>query len=189
MPVDTLTERRLGLRSTRAPVSQNPRPRTRSARLPGRVAEVPITDAPERAYRSTNAEQRTPRQIGISEGVGPCQGAWRRHLLVWLVARDRAGEFGRAWSRRRGVPARRVSWLGCSVREHARSAPGSLVGEGGQARLPRHLFAHVRAHGAVRPRPSGTQSHTPAAPAWLGADAVRRVRLWSCPSSHAASWS
>jgi hypothetical protein len=63
MPVDTLTERRLGLRSTRAPVSQNPRPRTRSARLPGRVAEVPITDAPERAYRSTNAEQRTPRQI------------------------------------------------------------------------------------------------------------------------------
>src|SRR6266536_4422768 len=50
------------------------------------------------------------------------------------------------------------------------------VGEGGQARLPRHLFAHVWAHGAVRPRPSGAQSHTSASPT-SGSHADRRARL------------
>jgi hypothetical protein len=42
-----------------------------------------------------------------------------------------------------------VAWLFARVRREVRTR-FPRVGEGGQARLPRHLFAHVRAHGAVR---------------------------------------
>ena len=98
---------------------------------------------------------------------------------------------GRRWFRARAsgaalvMTARLSGVVVFSSRQTRGPHQGSLDGEGGQARLPRHLFAHFRARGAVRPQPSGAQSHTSTAPV-AGGHADTRARLWSCPSAHAA---
>jgi len=115
---------------------------------------------PKRHHMTTSA-----RQNGISEGAGPCQGVREGVVLRGLVVRG-AGCGHRA----RAVEATRSDGSLCWVvglfssrrREVRTRVPSGC--EGGQARLPRHLFAHWRAHGAVRPRPSGAQSLTSAAP-------------------------
>jgi hypothetical protein len=143
-----------------------------------------LTTGTERAHITTHSEARAPRQIGISEGAG---------LVKWLLgaralggvdggvswwARGRANKpAGSRWSarsRRRGrttltsahARGRRRSGFSCQLASRTRG-PHRVpsVGEGGQARLPRRLFAHsVWANGAVRPRPSRARSHLSVSP-------------------------
>jgi hypothetical protein len=163
--------------------------------------------APERHQMSATRRARSAsvKERGLSSGCGV---RWRHGGVDGCVVRVDGGALAKAagsrWSarsRRRGrttlTPApggasstsRTTLWVVSSRRETRGPHQVPSVGEGGQARLPRHLFAHVRAHGAVRPRPSGAQSHTSAPPACWEPCRYTSSPEGSCPSAHAATLS
>jgi hypothetical protein len=147
-----------------------------------------------REDRAITADRRLDSAHLTSTPNGICEGAGRCQAVGWASVLKTLGEARVIVVRGRGErPARFRVGHGCWVVSSRRGTRGPhqvpSVGEGGQARLPRHLFAHCRAHGAVRPRPSEAQSHTSATPVCWEPCRSASSPDGSCPSAHAATLS